>query len=227
MAGTSATAERTNGSTPDGGTEITVPQIRLKPIQVHRVDVPIRGITPVIPHKWSEKALRAMREKQSGSTVQQRHEAKVPLDEAEGCAYYLPDGVTPGIPATAFKAAIVGAIRLFDGLTMKAGQQMVFTEGVGPDQLIAIEDYTREIREDLPRNANGSPDLRYRYAYYPWKLTLPVRYMPSQIDLTSVLSLVGAAGLGGVGDWRPSAPKSHTGTFGMFEIDPDKEAQTS
>jgi len=29
---------------------------------------------------------------------------------------------------------------------------------------------------------------------------------------------VDAGGNGGVGDWRPSAPKSLTGTFGRYEV---------
>lgn len=184
-------------------------------IQRHRITVPIAGDSPLIPHKWSEKALRMMRESQSGG-VRAKKEPKEALAEAEGCQYYLPDG-RPGMPATAFKAAIVGACRLFDGLTMTLVKSAIFVEGVGPEQLVPIVG-EREIHEDTPRNATGVADLRYRYYYHPWSAELTVSYLPNVIDPASVGTLVDAAGNGGVGDWRPSAPKSATGTFGRFHV---------
>lgn len=191
------------------------------PIQLVRIgrahtEVRIVGTSPLIPHKWSEKALRMMRDSQSGSTARSRREAKVPEAEAEGCQYYLEDG-TPGMPATAFKAAIVGACRLFDGLPMTVAKQAIFVEGEGVEQLVRIEG-ERTLREDTPRNATGVADLRYRYAYFPWSAVLRIIYLPTMIDIASVGTLVDAAGNGGVGDWRPSAPKSATGTFGRFEV---------
>lgn len=195
--------------------------ITLRRLEQVTVTIPIQGITPLIPHKWSEKALGMMRTKQSGDTARPKHEPKVPVDEAEACTYRLPDG-RPGMPATAFKAAIVGACRLFDGITLVQAKQAFFVTGEGPDQLVAIEG-PAILREDTPRNANGGADLRYRYAYWPWSALLTVTYLPTVVDLNSVVNLVDAAGTGGVGDWRPSAPKSHTGTFGRFLV-PDSVA---
>ena len=40
--------------------------------------------------------------------------------------------------------------------------------------------------------------------------------------MDSVVSLVNAGGLGGVGEWRPSAPKSNSGVFGRYEVDFDR-----
>jgi len=204
-------------STPDG------------PIVLQKIDrdtaiIDVVGLSPVIPHKWSEKALRMMRESQSGVKTRAKKDAKDPQAEAEGSTYYLPDG-RPGIPATAFKAAMVGAIRLFDGLTMVVAKSALFVEGDALDEqgndLVAISG-PRILREDTPRNATGVADLRYRYAYgnndEPWRATLKVTYLPRVIDQQSILLLLDAAGNGGVGDWRPSAPKSATGTFGRFEV---------
>lgn len=196
--------------------------IQLQRIGRHSTEIPIVGVSPLIPHRWSEKALRLMREAQSGSKARAKREAKDPTEEAEGAQYYLPGTSQPGMPATAFKAAIVGAVRLFDGLTMTLVKQAVFVQGVGPDQLVAIHG-DRELREDTPRNATGVADLRYRYYYgagaEPWRATLDVTFNPVVIDESSIVALVDAAGDGGVGDWRPSAPKSATGTFGRFRVD--------
>jgi hypothetical protein len=208
-------AEYVNGTTPEA--------ISLKPLEKETYYVPIRGLAPVIPHKWSEKSLRLMREKQPGSRVKAKHDPKDPVEEAEAATYLLPDG-RPGMPATAFKAAMVGAVRHFEGITMVAAKQLLFVEGEGPDQLVAI-DGERTLREDTPRNSGGTADLRYRYSYWPWTAVLPITFIPSVIDLQSVITLLNAGGLGGVGDWRPSAPKSATGTFGRFEVVPDVEAE--
>lgn len=185
------------------------------------VEIPVIGISPVIPHKWSEKALRMMRDAQSGSKARAKKEPKIPKDEAEGSLYRLPDG-RPGFPATGFKASIVGAARLFDGVTMTSLKSGLFVEGEGPDQLVPLEGEML-LREDTPRNANGVADLRYRYQFFPWSVTLRVTFLPALMDVRSVYALVDAAGNGGVGDWRPSAPKSQTGTFGRFEVRGDPE----
>jgi len=190
--------------------------VKLEKVQRSVLEVPIVGLSPVIPHKWSEKALRMMREKQSGSKARTKHDPKNPEEEAEGSLYRLPDG-RPGMPATAFKAAMVGAVRLFSGVTMVSLKTALFVQGIGPDQLVPIEG-DMAIREDTPRNATGVADLRYRYAFWPWNAVLHVEYLTALVDADSVIALVDAAGNGGVGDWRPSAPKSATGTFGRFEV---------
>lgn len=193
-----------------------MPEIKLEPVEREEIEIAIVGASPLIPHKWSEKSLRMMREAQSGAKARAKRTAKVPEEEAEGALYRLPDG-SPGMPATAFKAAMVGAARLFQGVTMTSLKAAVFVFGEGADQLVQVEgDMT--LREDTPRNATGVADLRYRYAFWPWRATLRVEYLTAVVDKESVVALVDAAGNGGVGDWRPSAPKSLTGTFGRFRV---------
>ena len=190
--------------------------IQLRRIEQGEVDIPIVGVTPVIPHRWSEKAIRMMQEKQSGATVKAKREAKDPEQEAHDSCYWLDDG-RPGLPATAFKASMVSACRFFDGLTMTQAKLLFFVVGQGVDQLVPIEG-DAVMRTDTPRNATGVADLRYRYAFDPWSATITVKFLPSIITQESVMTLLDAAGKGGVGDWRPSAPKSATGTFGQFRV---------
>lgn len=201
--------------------------VELERIVDRSVTVPVVGLTPVIPHQWSEKAKRLMRAKQFGESVQQRREPKDPDEEAEAAMYRLPDG-RPGIPATAFKGAMVAACRFFEGVPMTEGRLMIHVLGEGPDQLVALQG-TERIREDMPRNATGVVDLRYRTALLagvedvdPWRADITVVYPPRLISEGSVLALLDAAGRVGVGDWRPGSPKSNTGTFGTFRIDDGK-----
>jgi hypothetical protein len=190
--------------------------IALSPIGKETIEVPIAGLSPVIPHKWSEKALKMMRDKQSGSKARAKHDPKVPEDEAEASLYRLSDG-RPGMPATAFKAATIGAARFYEGVTMTSLKSALFVAGHGEDQLVPISGEA-VLREDTPRNSGGTSDLRYRYSFWPWSAVLQVTYIRALIDAESVVNLVDAGGNGGVGDWRPSAPKSMTGTYGRYEV---------
>jgi hypothetical protein len=107
---------------------------------------------------------------------------------------------------------------------MVEAKQLLFVEGEGPEQLVRISG-KKDLHEDMPRNANGNADLRYRYYVQDWAAVLRIRYTPSRITRESVIALVDAAGRGGVGDWRPSAPKSYTGTFGTWRVDQTKEVR--
>ncbi len=190
--------------------------VNLRRLESVELKVDIIGTTPLIPHRWSEKAINMMAVKQSQPGVRAKREAKNPEQEAHDSCYWLAPNV-PGMPATAFKAAMVGAVRFFDGLTMAAAKQLFYVVGEGPDQLVRI-DGDATMRIDTPRNANGVADLRYRLAFFPWSAQLLVRFIPQVLTPESVIALLDAAGRGGVGDWRPSAPKSATGTFGQWTV---------
>jgi len=201
------------------GKEVEI--ITIKPLEDRVCAVRIVGLTPVIPHKWSEKAKSMMPGHPDKPAVAVKKGKRNPVEEAEGCTYRLPNG-KPGMPATAFKAAMVDACRFFDKPSMKEAKIWFHVIGEGPDQLVEIKG-KQSLREDTPRNANGSADLRYRYAFSEWSATLKIRYMSNLTDEASVAALVDAAGRCGVGDWRPSAPKSNTGTFGTWRAELEGE----
>jgi hypothetical protein len=203
--------------------------VELERITDTEITVPIVGLTPLIPHKWAQKAVNMMRAKQLSEpgTTRPKREAKDPEQEAEDAMYRLPDG-RPGIPSTAVKAAMVAACRFFTGVAMTEGRLMIFVRGEGPDQLVALTG-TEVVREDTPRNATGVVDLRYRTALLagvegtdPWRADITVVFPPRLISESSILALLDAAGRVGVGDWRPGSPKSNSGTFGTFRIDDER-----
>jgi hypothetical protein len=199
------------------GSDQASAEIRLKRLVDITCEVAIVGLTPVIPHKWSQKSLQMMPGHPDKPLVSPKKGRRNPKEEAEACVYRLPNG-KPGIPATAFKSAIIDACRFFDKPSMKEAKLWFYVIGEGPDQLVEIKGKSI-LREDTPRNANGSADLRYRYAFDDWSATLRIRFPEVCTDADSVAALVDAAGRCGVGDWRPSAPKSNTGTFGTWRAD--------
>lgn len=189
--------------------------ITLTRLQRNRAHIMIEGQSPLIPHKWSEKAKVMMLAKQQGKPVANKA-PKNPGQDAFDATYWIAEGV-PGMPSTAFKSAISDAARHFDGVAIVTVKQSIFVVGEGPDQLVTIEGDI-SMREDMPRNATGVADIRYRNQIWPWKAELEIEYVASALTPDALVALVDAAGLGGVGDWRPSAPKSKSGTFGRWEV---------
>ncbi len=198
--------------------------IELRRLEEETIRICIVGMTPLIPHRWSEKARRMMPGHPERDTVKKTKDVRKPEEEAEACLYKL--GKSLAMPATAFKAALVGACRLFDKPSMQEAKQLLFVVGDGPEQLVKITAAERVLREDPARNANGGADLRYRYALVDWSAEVDVRYVPSIISRASVIALMDAAGRSGVGDWRPSSPKSLTGTYGTWRVNEKKEVRT-
>ena len=196
--------------------------ISIQKIDVERLLVPITGTSPLICHRFSEKAKRQMLDAMQG-----RKTPKQPKDpEAEYLAafYRFEDG-TPGIPAVAFKKASVGAARFYGkSVAMTELRQFMFFLGeVGVDgiQLVRIEGEPA-MREDVVKVGKNGADLRYRPEFRMWSTTLDVTYVKSALTRDSVLSLIDAAGMGvGVGEWRPEK----NGTSGTYRINPDADVR--
>jgi len=194
--------------------------IELKPIEQKTICIELEGVTPLIVHAWSEKAKRQMLNKQMKKAAAKK-EAKNPEEDYEQSLYKFKYGSGYGFPAPGFKAAIVGACRLFDGLPMTQAKLMFFIEadgeGTRQEQLVRIHGEP-EIREDMVRLEKGVADIRYRGMFRDWSADLTITFNTSNISPEQLVNLVDAAGLGGIGEWRPSAPKSSTGDFGRFKV---------
>lgn len=196
--------------------------IGLSRIAEETLNVPIIGVSPLIIHKFSEKAKRQMLDAAQG-----RHTPKQPKDpqaEYESALYLLENGGF-GFPADAFKQATVGAARFYGKqLSMTGLKQFIFFRGeIGDDgrALVPIQGEP-QMREDVVRIGRGGHELRYRPQFYPWSAVLSVTYFTSVLTRESVLSLIDAGGLAvGVGDWRPE----RDGTFGTYKIDTDVEIE--
>lgn len=198
------------------------PVVQIDRIAAETIDVPIIGTTPLLMHRFSEKAKRALLDNMQGRKTPK--EPKDPDAEYEGAFYRLADG-TPGFPALAFKSATVGGVRFYGKqITMTATKQYLFFVGeVGSDGrgLVRIDGEPR-MREDVVTVGRGGTDLRYRPEFREWSTVLRITYVTSALTRTSVLSLVDAGGMGvGVGEWRPE----RNGDFGTYRVDPDRAVE--
>jgi hypothetical protein len=221
-------AKVTAPSSPAEGEESVAP-LRLQRLEMLRFTIPVVGVTPLITHKWSEKSKQMMLDKGGSAQAKTIRPKRDPEQTYQDARYRLEeprtDGLTDGVPAVAFKAAIASAARAFTGVTMQNLKQFVYVEGEPPDMLVPIVGKP-QMREDTVRVGSGqnkAADITWRPMFWPWSAELTIRWPSAVLDLESMVSLVEAAGLGGVGEWRPTSPKALTGTYGQFRIDFEAE----
>lgn len=202
---------------------MTEATVQIDRIAAETIQVPIVGTTPLIVHRFSEKAKRMMLDNMQGRKSPK--EVKDPKAEYEGAFYRLKDG-RYGFPVTAFKLATVGGARFYprNAVTMKGLKQYMFFRGeLGDDGkgLAAIEG-TPEMREDVVTVGRGGTDLRYRPIFHEWSTTLEITYVTSALTRGSLLSLIDAGGMGvGVGEWRPEK----NGDNGTYRVDPTRDIE--
>lgn len=190
-----------------------------KPKQIYaEAIIPIRGVTPLIIHRFSEKAMNAMREKQSGRAMPQ----KEPLDpEANFNAARYTDGKDDYMLAVAFKGAVAEAAKSMEGISGAEIKRSVIVYGnANNGEWVRIESDEPVMREDAVR-VQTTCHLRHRPQYNNWRVQIRVRYNPRVITLEQLVYALTLAGSNiGVGELRPCSRDSLTGgTNGTFEID--------
>lgn len=192
--------------------------ISLKRVERQTAIVEVKGTAPLIVHAWSQKAKQMMLDAQQGK--KNPKQLKDPQADFESSRYRFADGSGDGFPIMGFKAATVkGGGRIFGKAVKMTELRQTFTflpDGIGDDgmqlaRLIASEPV---MREDMVRVGMGTADIRYRAEYRDWSAILRVQFIPSVIDLGSVVALIDAGGSNGVGEWRPEK----NGSFGTYEV---------
>lgn len=203
----------------------TTPQVSISRIGTETLVVPIVGTSPLIVHKFGEKAKRIMLDNMQGR--KNPKQSKDPEAEYEAAFYRHDDGGN-GFPVIAFKAATVSAARFYDkSVSMTGLRQFIFMDAelskVDGQKLVRITGEPH-MREDVVRVGMGGTDLRYRPEFTEWSTELVVVFVKSMLTRESVLSLIEAGGLGvGIGEWRPEKK----GDFGTFRIDESRDVQIS
>ena len=186
----------------------------LQPIKVETAAIGVRGLSPLIMHRWSEKAKREMLDKQMKKTV--KKEPKSPEDQYESSVYRFENGDI-GFPADAFKKSMIRGAKLI-GLVMTDARTSFFVHGQYCErddrELVPIEGELKP-REDMVRLNGQTADIRFRGQVLNWSATLNISYNASITSFDQIVNMLHAAGYGvGVGEWRPEKD----GTFGRFEV---------
>jgi hypothetical protein len=196
-------------------TKIMKKSVEVMEFNINEVKIPIKGISPLIVHAWSEKVKREMADKQAGKAKNKKHDIRVPEEDYENAKHKSSQG-WEGFPAAGFKAAMVRGAKM-TGLVMKDTQTGFFVKADCEEtQLVRIIAEPR-MRTDMGRVGMGSADIRYRPEYVNWSAILTIEYNAGVISLDQIYQLVKAAGYGcGVGEMRPEKTKFN---YGRFDLD--------
>ena len=183
-------------------------EVKLAGLAIEGLRLRLVGTSPLIVHKWSEKAKKQMLDKQM-TRASQGKAAKDPDQDYRESLYIRDDG-TYGFPAVAFKAA---AVRAGTYCEMK----MVFLRGAFhvEGDLVHVEGEPQR-REDMVRVGMGTADIRYRPEFPKWATELDVSYNSRALAAEQIVNLFEIAGFAvGVGEWRPEKD----GQFGRFRVE--------
>ena len=181
--------------------------VKLAGLSVDGIKLRLVGTSPLIVHKWSEKAKKQMLDKQMKKATQGKTAKDPELDYREAL-YTRPDG-SYGFPAVGFKAAAVRAGTYCD-------MKMIFLRGAFhvEGDLVRIDGEPRP-REDMVRVGMGTADIRYRPEFPEWSTDLEVTYNSRALAVEQIVHLFEVAGFAvGVGEWRPEK----NGQFGRFKV---------
>jgi len=195
-------------------------EIRLYQPNLKIVRLTVVGDAPgYIGNGWSAEALATL--EGSNRTGQSKVMPTRSYDaEANGARRLLTkpiEGATDGIPASAFKDAIIKVgfrCADFKGTELRAWLSIMSADGLLP--IIGSE---WKPRRDICRVRKGSssiplPVCRPLYPA-PWETVLQIKYDANSITLEQVVSLVTMAGFSiGVGAWRPECD----GDYGRFSV---------
>ena len=186
----------------------------------------IEGTAPYVQLKFSQKAKEMMMDKMAaGGTAKGKkvREARDFNADYEAAMHVSEEG-WHGIPAAAFRNAMISACRLV-GFAMTLAKLSVFIEADGLDAtegtpLVKITG--NPVRLDMAvRNATGVADIRVRAMWKKWSAPVRVNYDADQFTETDVTNLLMRVGIQvGIGEGRHDSKsnKSAGMGWGTFKI---------
>jgi hypothetical protein len=199
--------------TKDLKVSIPAPNIKLMTVNV-------QSTAPILYHKWDQKAIQQMEDKQAGKAKSMVRQARNPDQDYFGSFYLNAEGAI-SIPARNIKQATVGSVRNLTGVTMALvrgalfilgdkdgyipllykGKEIKlsktvkkFKEGTAPSERVIGFDpkYPANIYmcRDMVTVGMGGTDIRYRGQVNDWELKLLVRYNADVLSAEQVLNLI-------------------------------------
>lgn len=189
--------------------------IELPALTIRRMLLTIVGDSPLIVHRWSEKAKKQMLDKQMKKATQAKA-AKDPKKDFEESLYVIGNRKSKGpkkygFPAVGLKKAAVDACSHISGVTKVVARGAFHIDG----ELVHIKGKPT-MREDMVKIAMGTADIRYRGEFKDWSATFEIRYNEKVISAEQIVNMINTAGFAvGIGEWRPQ----RDGVYGMFHVE--------
>lgn len=184
----------------------------------------LQGTAPYVQARFSEKAQNMMAAKMAAGPQAKKgikREARDFDADYHGAMHVSMDG-WHGIPAGAFRAAMISACRLV-GFKMTMAKLSLFVVADGYDAVDGVP-LVRIHGEPEPnhmhvRNETGVADIRVRPMWREWSVDLRLTYDEDQFNLCDVSNLLHRVGSQvGIGEGRPDSRDSAGLGWGLFAL---------
>lgn len=198
--------------------------VQIKAPDIREAIFQIRGTAPYVQSAFPKKAAEMMKAKMMAGGTAKGKKVRDARDFEEDYrqAMHLSDEGWCGIPAGAFRQAMISACRLVN-FKMTLAKLSVWVKADGIDNndgtpLIKLSG-TPECNIMHTRNATGVADLRARPMWRKWSASVRISYDADQFTSTDVANLMHRVGLQvGIGEGRPDSRSSAGLGWGTFEI---------
>lgn len=197
----------------------------IHPPKFQTAAITIKGVAPLVMHKFSAKAVATMVGIQQEGQRSKKGRVREPKDFEQvykDATYVTPEG-WHGVPAAAFRNACISACRLHN-FKMTIAKMTLFVEADGFDidgtPLVKIVKGEPRMHLAPARNSNGSTDVRARPMWMPgWEMVVRLRWDARQFGSSDIVNLLATVGSQvGVGEGRPDSRMSAGQGWGLFEI---------
>lgn len=181
--------------------------LQVPAVEIGECTIELIGDTPLLVHKFSEKARKQIEEKQQKGASKPR-EKRDPDADFFGAMYIIDGDPTKdkagapsskckaihGIPASGFKRAMVRASKAA-GAKMTDTQCAFFIRGYENSVYVKL-DFDKVVRHDaMVRLESGVADVRYRPEYHGWSTTLHIEFDAAAMPLAQLVNLLRRAGM--------------------------------
>jgi hypothetical protein len=202
----------------------TEENVTIKAPSIATAALKIVGTSPYVQLRFSQKAIETMMAKMAAGSQANKKKAKEARDfdaDFRAAMHMSTDG-WPGIPASAFRNAMISACRLV-GFKMTLAKLSLFTEADGFDKVDAVPLIKIEGKPEPhimhARNATGVCDIRVRAKFWPWSAEVKVSYDTDQFSVTDVTNLMQRVGQQvGIGEGRNDSKMSAGMGWGCFTL---------
>lgn len=189
-------------------------QISIPAMDIKTIKVTLIGTSPLLVHRFSEKAKKQMEDKHA-LKAKQKPGARDPMQEFRDSLYPMPGKKAAyGVPTTGIKNCAVTACKFIDGIpmTIARGAFHVLEDAGGLTEIKG----SKPTFDERPVNIGGFKKIktmRYRGRFDKWSLNFPVRYNAGIMSAEQIANIFETAGFAvGLCEHRPEK----NGVLGTF-----------
>jgi hypothetical protein len=200
----------------------------IKPPKLETAIFKIKGISPLVIHRFSHKTMIQLRQKMEAGSTAKKGKTREPsdLEEIYNDARYISKDGWDGFNASAIRAAMISACRLV-GFKMTLAKLSLFVIPDGWDAkepempLVRILGKPRRM-DKIAKVETGQPYVCIRPCYDDWGADIKIKFDADQFTITDVANLLSRVGEQvGIGEGRPDSKDSAGMGWGMFVLEAD------